>query len=184
MLTLANAINDPNYKNLSNSDKMILKLSALLHDIAKKENTNDINHPQRSAVVSGSILDRFIKNEDLKKRTLNLIRNHEWLKDYSTSTDKERLAQIIAFQFRRDNDFELAKILTKADILSINDTIHSVFLANMRNIEPIEQFHKYLQSTKCALFSDFPYSKNYRLINMHNTKCVQSNFMVAVHSSA
>ena len=170
LLVLANVVSNPKYQTLSNSDKMVLKLSALLHDIAKNEAADDPNHPQKSAIIANSIMDRYIKNQDLKKRALNLIKTHEWLKEYSNSDNKDEKAKEIAFQFRKDNDFELAKILTEADISSINDNIQETFLKNLKNIEPIEAYHKFIQSTACSIFSDFPYTKKYKVINLHHIK--------------
>lgn len=83
---LQNAIEHPEYKNLSAEDKMVLNTAILLHDIAKQfvdTKTPDDSHAEYGYNYAIKILDRFNLSNDIKQRIVKLIRNHEFFKSYN-----------------------------------------------------------------------------------------------------
>lgn len=86
--TLQNATEHPEYKNLSQEDKMVINTALMLHDIGKRfidERTPDENHADISYKAAISILDRFNLPSDTKQRIAKLIENHEFYKNYNAS---------------------------------------------------------------------------------------------------
>ena len=59
LTVLQEAMNNPEYKNLSNSDKTCLKFACLLHDIAKQEGITDDLHPEASALFARDIMRKY-----------------------------------------------------------------------------------------------------------------------------
>lgn len=172
LLVLANALNDSRYKNLSASDKFALKLACLFHDISKAQGVVDKKHPANSATASKKIIERFCKNEDTIRRITNLIKTHEWLGIYQNSEDKALEAKKIAFDFRSGSDFDLAKILTKADMKGVNDEFYEKLKGALHpsNLKPIEDNIKKYNSEGCALFSDYPIIKDDKTLVEYNHK--------------
>ena len=122
LLVLAQVINNPEYKDLNAIDKLTIKSVALFHDISKKENEIDKNHPDISAAAAKSILSKIYPNKENLERVYNLIRHHNFLEEYDNAStrNKEITARTLGFAFRRPNDYKLAKMLTKADLKSVN----------------------------------------------------------------
>lgn len=86
--TLQNATEHPEYKNLSQEDKMVINTALMLHDIGKRfidEQTPDENHADISYKAAIPILDRFNLPSDTKQRIAKLIENHEFYKNYNAS---------------------------------------------------------------------------------------------------
>ena len=111
------------YKELNESDKKILLYSALLHDITKKEDIADPNHPEDSSFDTFFIAKRFklTKEEEIKLYTI--IKHHEWLRYVDTSKSREELIkrqQKVAYDLRHDNIFELSLIFTHADLKAVS----------------------------------------------------------------
>jgi hypothetical protein len=120
MEVLKKAINDPEYKNLSDADRTILKFSILLHDFGKKyinPTTPDTGHEVDSAEIAKGILAQFNLPAVIKERILNIIKNHDWFARYNRN---EWNANKVAALFRSPDDYKIAKIMSKADLFSIN----------------------------------------------------------------
>ncbi len=120
MEVLKKAMNDPEYKTLSDKDRTILKFSILLHDFGKKfinPETPDTGHEIDSAEIATGILAQFKLPATVKEKILNIIKNHDWFARYNRN---EWNANKVAALFRSPDDYKIAKIMSKADLFSIN----------------------------------------------------------------
>lgn len=122
---LKESMANPNYKNLNNEEKFCLKFACLLHDIAKPDGIKDENHAPLCALYARDILnkDNIQMPEQIKDRIFELINNHHWLAEYNTGIKD---ANSIAVLFRRSGDINIARIMTEADIKSI-DSAHKYY---------------------------------------------------------
>lgn len=113
---LKEALNDEEYQKLSDYDKTCLKFVIILHDIAKHQNITDKIHPELSSIYAQSILEKYPLSDNIKQRVCKLIKNHHWLENY----DKKIIdLNTVAEMFKDSNDFELAQIMTRADIKGV-----------------------------------------------------------------
>ena len=114
---------NPNFEKLNSSDKKIMMLSALLHDISKAEVVADPLHNFESSFDAYYIAKKFNLSQDEQIKMYTLINHHEWLKYVNKQGLSEeeliKRLQSVAFDFQNDNLFEMAKIFTEADIKSI-----------------------------------------------------------------
>ena len=115
------AMNEPGYAKLSDQDKTILKLSALVHDFGKKEGVIDEGHAVLSSEYVSGILAKFQLPETVKYRIIELVSNHHWFAAYNKG---EMSSQTVAALCRNPEDFEISKILAKADLLGVNDNFY------------------------------------------------------------
>ncbi len=99
----------------------ILRLSALLHDIAKprvrKKNNGEwrfIGHEKASADLAGKIMERLKFSKDIIKKTTNLIRHH--MIDYDSNWTDGAVRRLI----RRAGQNQIKNLLTlrEADLLA------------------------------------------------------------------
>ncbi len=117
-----NNLKNPLYKELSQSDRKILGIATILHDINKTEKVVDKAHPFISAQTTEAILQRM---EDLtvteKNRIINFVENHHWLERISASEQIDpKTVQELALSFRSGNDFKMAKIFAESDLKAVN----------------------------------------------------------------
>lgn len=133
-MVIQNTFRDEGYKTLSGKEKAILKFSALLHDIAKKENVIDKNHPKKSALYANCILGRFNFSNDFKNTIIDTIENHHWLEQYSKGI---LTADKLARKFRSEENFNLAKIMAKADLKGVGDDFYKYHKNTLSRISPI-----------------------------------------------
>lgn len=117
---LQDALKDPDYEKLNNQDKLVLKFSALLHDIGKRQsdNNSDMEHVKLSAEYVYSILDRFKLDDYIKDRIISIVGNHHWLESYKNGIIDEETVATLA---RRPNDWLIYKIITKADLQNTSE---------------------------------------------------------------
>lgn len=113
---------NPLYKNLNASDRKVLGISTILHDINKTEMTVDAIHPLVSSKTANAIVQRM---GDLsvseKNRIINFIENHHWLmKIKDGAVFDEVVVKDLAYKFRSGNDFEMAKIFAESDLKAVN----------------------------------------------------------------
>lgn len=120
---------DPKYKFLNDSDKKIMQLAALLHDITKSEGRRDVTHANESSFDTFFIAKKFnlTKEEEIKLYTL--IKHHEWLEYVNTARSEEDLTkrlQSVAYDLRHDNLFDMALMFTHADLkaVKVDDSFH------------------------------------------------------------
>lgn len=113
--------------NLSNTDSKIAELAALFHDIGKKDDSTDTEHPKNSEFIVYQMLKRSGVSERNIERISNLIRNHHWV---GGLVSENTTVKDVAMQFRRLNDFELAVALTRSDLKGSDNNL---FLDNFDN---------------------------------------------------
>lgn len=186
LLVLAHSMNNPDYlKKLNALDRSLLKVSAIFHDIMKQESVVDKGHQNLSSLYTRSIVKKLIGSPELQDRVFELIDNHHWTEEYSTAGDKKSKAKELAYRFRRPNDFEIAKIMARSDLKSVNDEFYERLKGCLdeENIAPIQNNLDFLYSTGNALFTDkivlsskldnhieIKDGKEYKVINLHKLK--------------
>lgn len=119
---LQNVCSNPNFEKLPEKDKKLLSIASLLHDITKAEGKIDSQHPEESAFDAFYIIQKLNLEEQDQLKIYELIKTHNWLQRLNNEKDPEmveNIAQDIAFDTRRTNTFELAKILCEADLKSV-----------------------------------------------------------------
>ncbi|MGN0031560.1 MAG: hypothetical protein ACI37Q_06375 [Candidatus Gastranaerophilaceae bacterium] len=130
---LQGVMSDSRYANLSDNDKIIMQISTILHDLTKAEGLVDKAHPADSAFDAYYIVNRLKLPREDKLKIYEIIKNHDWLEklnkpirisptEYRKLTPeeyKDRL-QKIAFAHRQNDCFEMASILTKADLKGVD----------------------------------------------------------------
>jgi hypothetical protein len=116
---------NPAYGKLNESDKKILLLSSLFHDINKSEGARDSAHADESAFDTFYISNKLNLSRDEKVKLYSLCKSHEWLNyvnnDKLTPDEKEKRLQSVAFDLQYDNLFEMAKIFTEGDLKSVKN---------------------------------------------------------------
>lgn len=129
---LQGVVTNPEFQKLSDSDKKVLSIAVLFHDITKAENLIDKTHPAQGAYDAYNILGKLNLPEAQRLKIYQIIKNHDWLEQYNRKirtddgtfrdmTDDERMAAAkkIAFELRQGNAFELASILAEADLKGV-----------------------------------------------------------------
>jgi hypothetical protein len=116
---------NPEFNKLNKSDKKILLLSSLFHDINKSEGTRDGAHADESAFDTFYISNKLNLSRDEKVKLYSLCKSHEWLNyvnnDKLTPDEQEKRLQSVAFDLQYDNLFEMAKIFTEGDLKSVKN---------------------------------------------------------------
>ena len=118
LLIVQNALKNPLYQELSEEDKKVLFLSALMHDFGKKGDTITPGHAYISENISRNILISKNIDQETKDRILKQVRNHHWFSDYNQNITNESDVKNI---FKTTEDLKIAKILAKGDLANIND---------------------------------------------------------------
>lgn len=115
---LKSILENPQYQKLNNQDKFVLRLAAVLHDIAKADSVVDKSHEQLCALYAKDILtkDNMFLPSDVVTRVFDLIQNHNWLEQYNKNNG---IAPELAVKFRRKNDHKIAQIFAEADLKSV-----------------------------------------------------------------
>ncbi len=113
---------NPLYKTLNETDRRILGVSTLLHDLNKTEQTIDKAHPFISSLSTKAIMERFrhlsVSEQD---RIINFVENHHWLERINSGTVEDLdVIQDLAFKFRSGHDFTMAKIFAESDLKAVN----------------------------------------------------------------
>lgn len=115
---------NPEFSNLNNSDKRLIMLAALLHDIAKGEGIIDKTHAQFGAFDAFHITKKFGLTREEEIKLFKLIKHHEWLA-YVNKVDDYKLnhrLQSVAFDLQDDNLFDLSLMFTHADLKAVKTT--------------------------------------------------------------
>lgn len=144
LLAMAYSIQNPEYMQLKQNEKAYLKFAALLHDIAKKEAIIDSGHQYLSSEYVDSIASKFFSHPEIRNKIVEFVCSHHWLAGYNTG---ESDAVETAFQFRKDGDFKMAKIMAESDLKAVREEFydrysHALIEDNMLPIqESIEAFN-------------------------------------------
>ena len=151
-------VQNPNCQKLDESDKKLMLLASLLHDISKAEIKPDPTHNFESSFDAFYIAKKFnlTKEEEIKLYTL--INHHEWLKHVNKEglSDEERTKRLqsVAFDLQNDNLFEMSKIFTEADLKGI-DGVSIIYdkygSALEKHSEKVEEYILELKKSKPIL---------------------------------
>ncbi|MCD7879970.1 MAG: HD domain-containing protein [Candidatus Gastranaerophilales bacterium] len=131
-------VENPEYEKLNDSDKKIMLLASLLHDITKKEsNKPDKTHENEGSFDSFYIAKKFNLSKEEEIKLYTLIKNHEWLNKVNTSKNHDELTKNIrsaAYDLRHDNLFDMSLIFTHADLKAVrkDDSFHDTKEGNSR----------------------------------------------------
>ena len=120
---------DPKFDTLNESDKKLMLLASLLHDVTKAEGYSDKTHAKQGSFDTFFIAKKFnlTKEEEIKLYTLT--RNHEWLEYANTAKSEKELTkrlQSIAYDLQNDNLIDMALMFTHADLKAVkaDDSFH------------------------------------------------------------
>ncbi len=128
---LKELISDPNYKKLSDKNKTIAKISILIHDIAKSEGIPDKAHAIKSAIKSLDIIGKFDLDTTDKERIYDIIKNHHWLEEYKQYKSVDKIPKTLS-KFKTKEDFEIQKLIAKADLRAVNSYLHYLYGGDYR----------------------------------------------------
>ncbi|MCR5266811.1 MAG: HD domain-containing protein [Cyanobacteria bacterium RUI128] len=134
---LQSAMNHPLYQTLSDKDKTILKISALVHDLGKKAGVTDPGHQSLSSEYAVAILDKFPFPQEMKDRIIDIVENHHWFEQYNKGKIS---AEDVAVRCRRPEDLKIYEILSKADFENVNPTFHYQYSEGARTPEEFDAF--------------------------------------------
>ncbi len=128
---------DPNFKTLNESDKKIMMLASLLHDITKVEGISDKTHASEGSFDAFFIAKKFNLTKDEEIKLFTLIRQHEWLGYVNTAKSEQELRrrlQSVAYDLRQDNLFDMALMFTHADLRAVkkSDYFHDTTIGDSR----------------------------------------------------
>lgn len=120
---------DNNFDCLNDSDKKVILISSLMHDITKAEGTSDPTHPRESSYDTFFIAKKFNLTKDEELKLYTLIKHHEWLLKVNTAGnayDRTKRLQSVAFDLQQGNLFDMALMFTHADLKAVknNDRFH------------------------------------------------------------
>lgn len=146
LVVLNQCISNPEYKNLSNEAKTVTKLLALFHDVGKTDGGVDKGHQTKSAYYLESILKKLNISPNMADRICELVKNHHWFEGYNTGRDG---AEVPAFMFRKPEDFKIAQIFARADLIGVGSPRLASFCYNLNpeNMSKIQnKIDKIIQS--------------------------------------
>ena len=131
---------NPKFKQLSNTNKMNLQLSAILHDISKSEGIIDKNHEMRSSIYTYEILKKFNLPSQLKDKVTEFIKYHNWFQLINIG---KFIPQQAAVVFRHPQSLLSAEIFTRADLKAVSNPIYETYSKNLDDkINEIKVFKK------------------------------------------
>ena len=122
-------VQTPEFNKLNASDKKIMLLASLLHDITKKEGYTDKTHAEYGSFDTFFIAKKFKLSQEEEIKLYNLIKHHEWLGLVNSSDNQSELTnrlQSTAYDLRHDNMLDLALMFTHADLKAVkkDDSFH------------------------------------------------------------
>ncbi len=113
---------DPKFQTLNESDKKIMMLASLLHDITKGEGYSDKTHASQGSFDTFFIGKKFNLTREEEIKLYTLTRHHEWLGYVNTAKSEDDLTkrlQSVAYDLRHDNLFDMALMFTHADLRAV-----------------------------------------------------------------
>lgn len=176
LVVLNSCISNPMYKELNPTSRTSLKLMALFHDLGKADGVVDKGHQNTSAYYVKSILDKLNIGSEISDRVFELIKNHHWFEDYNTGCCE---ADTPAFMFRRPQDFKVAQIFARADLLGVGSSLFSQYCDDLNpyrmqpiqdKIDKINQSGNAVYSTGAVVPAKIPVEKSsdgreYKVVN-------------------
>ena len=163
---------DPKFAKLSESDKKVMLLASLMHDITKAEGHPDGYHAENGAFDVFFISKKFNLTSEEQTKLYKICKYHEWLNFVNTSKSEGELTkrlQSVAFDLQQDNLVDMAEIFTHADLRAVkaDDSFHDTkvgksrvdFNGNVRSfgesadvyVAKIKEYQKELQKSQPIL---------------------------------
>ena len=136
---------NPDFQKLNDSDKKLMLLASLLHDIAKETGTVDTKHAQNSSFDVYFISKKFNLTKEEENKLYSLCNYHDWLQYVNqqnfTIKEQEHRTEQMAFHLQYDNLFDMAKIFTQADLkaVKIDDYFYNVYKSALQEKSQIVQ---------------------------------------------
>lgn len=157
LMALEENMKNPLYKTLNPSDRRVLGISTLLHDLNKIERTVDPIHPLTSSQSVNAIVQRM---EGLttteKNRIINFVENHHWLmKVKDLESVNPEVVSDLAFKFRHGNDFAMAKIFAESDLKAVNSGFFPAYGGKIQSktVQEVEQRIHQIQANGKMVFT-------------------------------
>lgn len=126
LIALQKAMKSKEYGSLNDKQKKLLKFSILVHDFAKKTEIVDREHPKNGLIYAQEILSKTNFDENFQKRIINMVNHHHWYQEYDYDNPHET-----ACKFRYPGDFEVAAIMTAADIKAVGEGFGEMYLQRL-----------------------------------------------------
>lgn len=128
---------DPKFAKLNESDKKVMLLASLMHDITKAEGHPDGYHAENGAFDVFFISKKFNLTSEEETKLYKICKYHEWLNFVNTSKSESELTkrlQSVAFDLQQDNLVDMAEIFTHADLRAVktNDSFHDTKVGKSR----------------------------------------------------
>ena len=128
---------DPKFTKLSESDKKVMMLASLMHDITKSEGHPDGYHAENGAFDVFFISKKFNLTSKEETKLYKICKYHEWLNFVNTSKSEAELTkrlQSVAFDLQQDNLVDMAEIFTHADLRAVkaDDSFHDTKIGKSR----------------------------------------------------
>ncbi len=128
---------DPNFAKLNESDKKVMLLASLMHDITKAEGHPDGYHAENGAFDVFFISKKFNLTPEEETKLYKICKYHEWLNFVNTSKSEDELTkrlQSVAFDLQQDNLVDMAEIFTHADLRAVkaDDSFHDTKIGKSR----------------------------------------------------
>ncbi|MBO5738453.1 hypothetical protein J6R97_03850 [bacterium] len=146
-------LKNPLYEQLGESDRKILGIATLLHDINKIERIVTPEHALPSSQTVNAIVERMHYLSPMEKdRIINLVKNHHW---FEKIKDDPKVIEEMIIAFRSGNDFKLAKIFAESDLKAVNTRFFENFghKINSTAIQTVEDGILSLQSKGRMMFT-------------------------------
>ena len=128
---------DPKFAKLNESDKKVMMLASLMHDITKLEGHPDGMHAENGAFDVFFIAKKFNLTPEEETKLYKICKYHEWLNFVNTSKSESELTkrlQSVAFDLQQDNLVDMAEIFTHADLRAVkaDDSFHDTKVGKSR----------------------------------------------------
>ncbi len=122
-------VQNSDFITLDDSDKKVMLLASLLHDITKKEGQSDGIHPEKGSFDAYYISKKFKLTPNEEYKLYTLIKTHEWLAKVNNSKNEKELNKNLkstAYDLRHYNLLQLSGIFTHADLMAVrkDDSFH------------------------------------------------------------
>jgi len=144
---------NPDFDKLNDSDKKVMLLASLMHNLSKTEGFEDVTTPNESSFDSFFISKKFNLTKDENIKLYTLIKSQNWVDDIAGSNSDEsavKAKQSIAFDLQQNNNFDMAEIFAKAntetlktakeDKLNLIETVTpeiKEFVAELKKSQPL-----------------------------------------------
>lgn len=125
---LQETLNHPQYNQLNSLNKVILKLSIILHDLAKTEGVNDPEHDLKGALYARDLLQKFKLSTIVKDRVFSMVKHHHWLADLD---EKRQTPTEVAAALRYPQEHLMAQIFTQADLKGVSEDFYQKHQAQL-----------------------------------------------------